>query len=448
MSRPKTSIAAIGALLSVLVFLNATPALAADSTLSEAEALIRSGKAKEAYALLAPSESEQAGTPEYDYLLGLSAIESGKAVHGIFALERLLAVQPNHVAGRVAIARAHFMLGENESAREEFKNIQEQAPPEDALKTIDRYMSAIDRALGDATRFNAYLEATWGHDSNINGAPSAQTLIVNFNGLPLPVTLSGTTAEDSDNFMALGGGASFHYPFSRSLSLFGGVSGTQRHNWSEDVFDTSNIDFNLGLAHKLGPNTVSVALQDGTFRLDGERYRHSYGVAGQWQHNLDDRNQVSVFGQTLRLDYPSTEIRNADRRLIGLGFGHAFFGDLSPVLFVNAYAGEEDERASDRPDMGHDFYGIRTGGQITWNPKTVLFATANYENRDYGGTKPFFTRSQEDRQYEFSVGARLLPIPLWQIKPQLSYLNNDSNIPITDYDRWMLSVTFRHDFEW
>jgi hypothetical protein len=27
-------------------------------------------------------------------------------------------------------------------------------------------------------------------------------------------------------------------------------------------------------------------------------------------------------------------------------------------------------------------------------------------------------------------------------------LNNDSNIPITDYDRWMVSVSFRHDFEW
>lgn len=448
MSRQKTSIAIISAVLSILILFNSGLSWAGNDDLSQATALVRAGKANEAYQLLAPLESENAGNPEFDYLLGLSAIESGNAVRGIFALERLLAMQPNHVAGRVAIARAHFMLGENESAREEFKNIREQTPPEDALKAIDRYMSAIDRALGDATRFNAYLEATWGHDSNINGAPNAQTLIVNFNGLPLPVTLSGSTAEESDNFMALGGGASFRYPFSRSLSLFGGVSGSKRHNWSEDVFDTSNIDFNLGLAHELGPNTVSVALQDGTFRLDGERYRHSYGIAGQWQHNLDDRNQVSAFGQVLRLDYPSTEIRNADRRLIGLGFGHAFSGDLSPVLFVNAYAGEEDERAADRPDMGHDFYGIRTGGQITWNPKTVLFATANYENRDYGGTKPFFTRSQQDRQVEFSIGARLLPIPLWQIKPQLSYLNNDSNIPITDYDRWMLSVTFRHDFEW
>jgi len=448
MPRTNTRLAAIGSLLLTLFLASPSLSWARDIDLSQAESLIRAGKAAEAYTLLAPHETEQAGEVEFDYLLGLSAIESGNAVRGIFALERALAVEPNHVGARAAIARAHFMLGENDAAREEFQNILDQNPPENAIDSINRYMSAIDRAMGNATRFNAYLEATWGHDSNINGAPTAQTLFVNFNGLPLPVTLSGDTAEDSDNFMALGGGASFNYPVTRTLSLFGGVSGTQRHNWSNDIFDTSNIDFNLGVSHKLGPNMVSVALQDGTFRLDGERYRHSYGVAGQWQHNFDDRNQVSLFGQALRLDYPSTEIRNADRRLVGLGFAHAFMGDLSPILFVNAYAGEEDERASDRPDMGHDFYGIRTGGQISWNPKTVLFATANYENRDYGGIKPFFTRSQEDRQYEFSIGARFLPIPLWQIKPQLSYLNNDSSIPITDYDRWMVSVTFRHDFEW
>jgi tetratricopeptide (TPR) repeat protein len=448
MPRQKTSLAVIGALLSALILFASGPAWADGVDLAQASALIKAGKAKEAYELLAPHETANAGNPDYDFLLGLAAIETGNAVHGIFPLERVLAVNPDHADGRVAIARAHYMLGENEAAKQEFNNILELHPPEEAVKAIDRYMSAIDRAMGETTRFHAYLEATLGHDSNINGAPSAQTLLVNFNGLPLPVTLSGTTAEKSDNFFSMAGGASFSYPATKNLSLFGGVSGTNRINWSSNMFETSTLDFNLGLSHKLGPNTLTAALQNGNFRIDGERYRHSYGVAGQWQHNLDDRNQLSMFGQVLRLSYPGADIRDADRRLIGVGFGHAFTGDLSPVLFANVYAGEEDERASDRPDMGHDFYGVRTGGQISWNPKLVLFATANYENRDYGGTRPFFTKSQQDRQYEFSVGARYLPIPLWQIKPQLSYLNNDSNIPITDYDRWMVSVSFRHDFEW
>lgn len=448
MLHPKTKLIAVAAIISALTTLNPGVSLAADDTVSQAASLVRAGKNKEAYELLQPLESEHAGDPEFDYLLGIAAIESGNAHRGIFALERVLAVNPDHAAARVAIARAHFMLGENESARQEFKNILDQHPPEDAITAINRYMSAIDRALGNTARFGAYLEATWGHDSNINGAPTAQTVIVNFSGIPLPVTLSGTTARKSDNFVTAGGGANFNYPINKNLSLFGSVSGNHRINWSSGMFETGSRDVNLGLSHKLGPNTVTVALQDGVFSLDGDTYRHSYGFIAQAQHNLDDHNQISAFGQALRLSYPTAHVQDTDRGLIGVGYGHAFSGDLSPVLFLNGYVGKEEARTDNRPDMGNDFYGIRTGGQITWNPKTVLFAAANYENRDYGGVKPFFTKSQLDHQYEFSIGARYLPIPLWQIKPQLSYLTNNSNLPITDYDRWMFSVTLRHDFAW
>ena len=113
MLRSKTSITAISTLIPVIFFLHFSSALAADDALTEATSLIQNGKAREAYELLAPQESEQAGNPEYDYLLGLSAVESGNAVRGIFALERALAVAPNHSGARAAIARAHFMLGEN-----------------------------------------------------------------------------------------------------------------------------------------------------------------------------------------------------------------------------------------------------------------------------------------------------------------------------------------------
>jgi len=448
MLRHRAKFIAASTIMTALMLLNSSVSHAADDEVSQAMALVNSGKAKEAYELLLPLEAERSGNLDFDYALGLAAIESGNANRGIFALERVLAVNPDHAAARVAIARAHFMLGENESAREEFKNILDQNPPQEATKAINQYMSAINRALGDTSRFNAYLEATWGHDSNINGAPSAQTVTASFAGLPLKVPLSGVTAEKSDNFITVGGGVNFTYPFNKTWSLFGGISGNNRTNWSSGIFETSAIDLNLGISHKLGPNTTTVALQHGSFSLDDETYRRSYGVAAQWQHNLDDHNQFSAFGQLLRLTYPSEHVRDADRGLIGAGFGHAFSGDLSPVLFFNGYIGKEDERDSEHPDMGHDFYGIRTGGQISWNPKTVLFATANYENRDYGGIKPFFTKSQRDNQYEFTIGGRYLPTPLWQIKPQLSYLTNNSNIAITDYDRWMLSVTFRHDFEW
>ena len=180
-------------------------------------------------------------------------------------------------------------------------------------------------------------------------------------------------------------------------------------------------------------------------RVDFFRIFHTMALRYGFEHfgvlQLANEHETSLLASRLLLhDLPAGLAETYDKRyrFNDSAFFKSFYKSTIPTVW----------RASDRPDMGHDFYGVRTGGQISWNPKLVLFATANYENRDYGGTRPFFTKSQQDRQYEFSVGARYLPLPMWQIKPQLSYLNNDSNIPITDYDRWMVSVSFRHDFEW
>ena len=55
--------------------------------LGSADALIRAGKAEEAWQLLAPHESQRAGDAEYDYLLAVAALESGRENLATFILE-------------------------------------------------------------------------------------------------------------------------------------------------------------------------------------------------------------------------------------------------------------------------------------------------------------------------------------------------------------------------
>ena len=119
-----------------------------------------------------------------------------------------------------------------------------------------------------------------------------------------------------------------------------------------------------------------------------------------------------------------------------------------PVLFVSAYAGSEDERGSAVPWLGHDLFGVRAGGQLTYNPRTVIFGSASYEYRDYGGQEPLWLVSRNDRQFDAAVGVKYTPSTFWSISPQLGYTLNDSNVPIDDYDRYTFSVTLRRDFSW
>ena len=57
----------------------------ADAITDNAKALLDKGDAKAAYALLEPLEPQRAGDPDYDFLLGLSALETGKTLRILMA---------------------------------------------------------------------------------------------------------------------------------------------------------------------------------------------------------------------------------------------------------------------------------------------------------------------------------------------------------------------------
>ena len=85
---------------------------------------------------------------------------------------------------------------------------------------------------------------------------------------------------------------------------------------------------------------------------------------------------------------------------------------------------------------------------MSFTTKLIAYASTSYERRIYQAKDPAFLVDKEDKQYEVSLGLRYMPARDWLIKPELSYLKNDSNIVINDFDRYMLSINVRKDFHW
>jgi len=424
----------------------ALPALAHDAALSEAEQLIRKGDFNAAYLLLEPLESLRAGEVDFDYLLGVAAVESGHASRGAFALERVLAASPEHQDARAEMAKAHFILGERDASKAEFDLVLQQNPDEATTKAIQKLLTEIQKIEGTTTTFGAYLEFGLGVDTNVNNAASISSVSVPaLGGLLIP--LDRGAKELSDNFFQLAGGASFRHPFNEQVSVFGAASSSNRVNSSETDFDTESLDFNAGIVFK--PNTdnqLSFTLQDNHFDLSGEDFRRAYGVTGQWLHQLDPRNQFGLFAQYSGLKYAGNSERNADRKIIGMNAGHAF--DASDIVFASVYGGREDARKGLFDFLSQDIAGLRMGGQFKVASAWQAYALLGYELRDYDERDPSFFTLRQDHQYDATLGLRYVPARDWSIRPQLSFTKNDSNIELNDFDRTILSVIVRKDFFW
>lgn len=446
----KNGLPTLFAILSLgTMLLVVTPARAADAVLDQARQLTAGRNAKAAFELLSPLEAQRAGDPAFDYALGIAALDSGNTTRAIFALERVLAVNPNHAQARAEIARAYFLAGEAQAAKREFETVQSQKPPAEVSATINKYLEAVERAsAGTRPQLRAYLELTLGHDSNVNAATGdSQIAIPAFGGATF--TLDSAGISTSDYFTSVGAGASFRYPISPELAAIGGVNAAQRLNWSENNFDTGAYGGNLGLVFTRGDNVYSAAVQADTFQVDYDRFRDAKGGVVQWQHNLDPSSQMSLYAQFTDLRYPGQDLRNTHRYVGGFAYGRALGGRYEPVVYAGAYLGTEDERSSDPAagQFGHDLYGARIGGQLSFGSSVVAFVGASYEHREYGGPDTNFLAVRTDKQFNANLGVNYSPYKNWTITPQLSFTRNSSNIVIYDYERTIVSVTLRRDFE-
>jgi hypothetical protein len=435
--------------LALLLLGLAAASWAADQTLLRAKAMLDARNPKGAYDLLAPLQSERAGDPEYDYLLGVAALDLGRNTEAVFALERVLAVQPDNAPARAQIARAYFNLKETDTAKREFETVKAQGVPPDVQATIDRYLDAIGR-VPEAERFSArfFVEVIGGYDTNVNGATAVDSIAVPAFG-NITFRLEPTSVETPAWFTSAATGMALRNPLTKSTFLLGGASVYARFNFGESDFDTGYLDGYAGLGYRAGRETFTVVAQGNAFNvgdpLYNSSYRNAWGGTAQWTHDFSARSQLATYIQYASLTYPDQEPRDANRYVGGVGWAYAFRG-VDPTVYLGVYGGAEIATDDLYDWLGYDLVGLRAGGQKAIDERAYAFASVAVEWRNARGTDPYFLVERKDQQYTAALGLRYLLGHDWWISPQVTYLLNNSNIQLNEYDRWQGFVSLRRDW--
>jgi tetratricopeptide (TPR) repeat protein len=433
--RPKRFVAAL------LLGTSAT-AFALDPQLEQGRRLIEAGDGRAAYALLEPLETQRAGDPEYDLLLGRAAIDAGERTRAVFALERVLALQPGNAQARAELARAYLLLGENRAAREEFERVRQQDIPRGVADTIDRLLAMIERAeRRNRPSLKGFVELSAGSDSNVNSSTDNPTVAVPALGI---ATLNPNSVKNGDSFATLAGGLSYRHPLGGGNFLTAGVNATERQNRNDSQFDTRAIDGALGWQRTRGAETVNVALTASSFARDGTDLRDTVGITAQLQQDLDAVRQVSLFLQYLAMEYPGQTIRDVDRYVAGVGYAQALAHRT--VAFGSLYGGEEAEKAANVPHLGHALGGIRAGVLHRFDERWSVLANLAYEARRYGGNEPLFFEKRKDDQIEAGVSLSYQPSEAWKLAARAAYVEVDSTIPVYRYDREVFTLSGRFQF--
>jgi len=424
----------------------------AQSVTEQARELLRKGQPQAAFNLLEPRADEFTDA-ETAYLLGIAALDIGKAGLAVIAFERALAYDPAYAIARAELVRALIETGETDEARRHLArllDVNADVPPQvkPKLLGLQQQLAAVsDVAQRRTSGVSWYIEGETGYDSNINtGANSASFPVPLFGGAS--VTLASVFQKHDSMFVGGATGFQAYKELQPGLRVFGGLDGRVRYDlrqFDNGDYYTSLWSASAGARWQRGVHTFSGAATYLENRVVNDMFDRSKGFYGQWQMQLDQFNEVGLFGQYQDQQHPINRALDTTLVLAGAGWRHGFDWAGSPVLSLAAYYGDDNERGPD-PAVGRRITGARAGYEQRLPIGARLITSIARQTSVYGGQNLFFLRVREDVRTDFSVGLAFSPAKDVTLTPQYILTRNASNIPVTDFTRHQLLITIRRDF--
>ncbi len=429
--------------------------------LQRAQTLIAEGNAKQAFVELTAQQKRLSGTVDFDYLLGVAALDSGKIDDAIIAFERVLAINPRNGGALMDLARAYFTAGSLDLAKSTFENLRESNPPGAALATIDRYLAAIAERQRSKTRgFAAYGETALGYDSNITGVPSDFTKAVESAFNLTGVSPTGNSIQRKAPFFGATLGADAFKALDNSWALVGQAEVKGRLYSKYADFNSLNAELKGGVSRSADNNQLKVTAnvarfsQKGLAPGDPRPYndRNSKGVNGEYRYAANDKTVLGLGIGYSEIRFPTNSIEDINSTMFSTSLMRSFEGASQPLLNLSFYVSRDTavrKLADNEADKSKRMAGLRAYGQYSLSKSTYLFTGVGVTQRK---DKTAFARATQtefgrDNTTDISLGAHWRFQSKCALKAQWVYARNNSNIAIYDYGRNEISSNIRCDFE-
>jgi Flp pilus assembly protein TadD len=419
--------------------------------------LVKAEKSAEAYEQLAPMEGRLAGNPDFDYVYGVAALDSGHPAQAVVALRRALQVRPDFHTARAELGRALAAMGDLAGAKREFETVRNipDLPPV-ARDALGRRVAAIDEAVANqnAKRYSGYLESSIGYDTNVNAGPSDSTLLIPALAFLGPATISPQAMPKQSAFYEIAGGFSGALPINNETAVFANLAGNIHPLFDSSEFQTAVAGGEAGVARQVqNLGIFSVAGVAQTFLLGGQTFRNIYGAAGQWRQRLAEVWDTSIALSWLRLAYPNLDCtpvpagcQDTNRYTLTGTVARRFDTSMKPAVSLTANVGREVAITEGYDFFSYNFVGVRGGVEVSPLAWMLVFAQASYEDHRYEADYPLFLVHRHDQLFDVLGGVEFKITDTLSLRPSVHWSQTRSNVGIFSNQRWITQAALRRAF--
>lgn len=405
--------------------------------------LIAAGQYVEAYDAAQLQLDDRLGDPDFDFLYGMAALETGHPQEALFAFERVLMERPYDLRAKLELARAHHILGNLETSERLFSEVKASQPPPLVQSNIQRFLDVIRKQRESSEAIlSMSLTLTGGNDSNVNSATELSTIDSAFFGV---ITLDSTSVANEDQFFEMKYDVNYMKLVRKDFAWFVGGNAAGRRNSTVQDLNTREFGFTGGGAFTLGKHSFRLPLQTSRLDLDNKRFRNMNSLGLEWGMSINKEMTTAAFLQYGQMRYPDQANRDVDLSLIGGAFTSRWPG--APVtLLASAYFGEEDNKLAAGAFNARKYTGWRLGS--IWNVNAKHEASLTYVGRitEHTGFNAYFRKYREDDTTQVTFSWKFQLTPKWMTSFTIDRTKNPSNIDIYAYKRTQMYVSAKYAF--
>ena len=396
-------------------------------------------------------QEARAGDPDFDYLLGITALEAGELLLALDALERTVLHRPNFAGAWLDLAIVHARLGDAASAEAILAHVESAFDPPPALRTqiAQARQRLLPAPLQVATQgWHGDLAVLAGTTSNANAGLAVSGFnLTPLDQPPLPVNVDPEQRPRRDSQLQVRGSVyrDIAHANGSTTSLLGYLRGRQYASEQDFTF----YEVAAGVSHAQ-PITRQLSATAGSsvrqLSLGGSGlatfYTASLGLRRQWQHCSAQASGEYEYRDYSREGYFSAGIVWAGGGLDCRIGAHS--------VSVAARSGLDEPR------------GDRAGGDTTrlessllwrwqlaarWSSDLLVYYV---HNRDGSGYSPLLadgaTRRVERLGQRLTLSRSLDPAGRWRLLLEVENGRDYSNLPVFRLEERQVSVGIRYLF--
>ena len=225
-----------------------------------------------------------------------------------------------------------------------------------------------------------------------------------------------------------------------------GVESKLGHGDFESQFDLLTLAANGGATLLRENDLYRLGAYYAKLDVDNASFRDIIGIAAEWQRQLDEFQSLSAALQYGDLDYKGdNDVRDSRLYQLALGYRRAYIKPWQPLLSVNLYLGQEGNQR-DRDDMSRTLYGFRASLAGSPAPKWAASVGGFYQLSDYRDPDPQLGTTRRDSYYGLDLTVSYAVRRNLSLRGELLLSRNDSNIALFEYDRNVVALKLRYDF--